>query len=219
MTDNTTYQKFCYIFGSFAQTAPKLRSPDSDIYVVCKNMDICEVRGLVRRKYPDLGTNIKISMTPAQVQDNKIQTIQCYWQNIKPLKLYDIGNTEYTFETGEKNFACCVRDPDKQKLIHYLGSPSIDLTKRKNLSHVIARHYGVKNFMDVLSLLPRDEHHLFKKLHESGWEMTEQCSEMFRSKFIIDTINNHISGSDHTIQYSDFLSRCIKSNNESNIGS
>src|SRR5277367_6298847 len=186
--DNTSnaFHKFCFIFGSFAETSPKLRSPDSDIDVLFRNMDTCEVRSLLKKKYPKLPTNIKIDMIPAEVKNNEIRNVQCYWQNIKPLELHVHGDVKYTFVgEGEKNFSCCARDPKKQNLIDYLKSPLINLTKNRNLSHIIDKHYGSKNFLDAISSLPHDDQQLFSKLHESKWELTDQCTKMLRPKFII----------------------------------
>lgn len=209
MTDNT-YHKFCFIFGSFATTAPNLRSPESDIDVVSKNMDECEVRSLLQKKYPILSPKTKIDMISATLKQNEIQHVQCYWQNIKPIKLYSHGNTEYTFEEGERNFVCCARDPQKQSMIDYLKSPLIDLTKRKNVIHVINKHYGTQNFADVLADSPTEETQIIKELHESKWILSGECEKIFKKKLVIDTGHKNVVGSDFGMPYNSFLSKCIK---------
>jgi hypothetical protein len=234
-SDKAKAEKFSFIFGSFSQTAPNLRSPDSDIDIISNNMDECEVRFLLRKKYPNLPKNIKVDIIPVDVKNNKIKHAQCYWQDYEPIELYNRANdcmtenitsmgtrllakfgfcrtkTKYTFDQKERNFACCVRDPKKQSLIDYLKSPLIDLTKRRNLSHVINKHYGSENFTEVISTtLPNDEHQIIKKLYETEWELTPQCSKLLSSKFVIDTLNKTIIGEDVTMFYSDFASKCIK---------
>ena len=70
--------KFCFIFGSFLETMPNIRQ-DSDIDILCQNIDPYEARKLILSKYPNLPKNVKIDLNHAILQNGEIHIKTCYW--------------------------------------------------------------------------------------------------------------------------------------------
>src|SRR5581483_219791 len=104
--------KFCYIIGSFAYTAPLLRTPESDIDILCsRDMDEFEIRYYLEKKFPQLPRNIQLDIKHTEPNSGKIDYIICYWQQGKYIALVDNKEVTPIAYRKPKTLTCILRDP------------------------------------------------------------------------------------------------------------
>jgi len=163
--------KFCYIIGSFAITAPILRTPNSDVDIVCSNdMDEFEVRYYLNKKYPNLASNIKLDIQYIKPVDGKIIFGICYWQksiNKYSIELIRNNNFKLCPYINEIDLATIVRHPNKSKVKEYIESNNnIKITNNNHCHKSIKNHYGICDFKNTInnSNLNYQEKNIIKNL-------------------------------------------------------
>jgi len=195
-------KNFCYIVGSFASTAPKLRTPKSDIDVICStDVDENEIRYHLKKRYPNIPPTIPIDIkyvTPTS--ENVINYQVCYWQDAKYLPLIENSNIRLNSVRKEKTLPCVVRNPNKQELSTYLNTAKkIDVSHPLHYTNSIKNHYGEFNFHSTVnsSNLGYQEKNMLKNLLGANGSVNE-------NHIIIDIENNLVVGKEKKWNYFNF---------------
>ena len=178
--------EFCYIVGSFAITAPNLRTPNSDIDVICSmEMNETEIRYLIKQKFPNLPHDIPIDIAYKQPENGIIERKICYWQNKN-----DYITLKYNKHIHLKmihhpiNLPSVCRNPNKTELFSYLDeSKIIDMYNPYHCYKSIKNHYGLEEFNNVLngSCLDTEVKNIIKDLLDGS-----KLSKLSNGKIKID---------------------------------
>ena len=170
--ENSGSDKFCYIVGSFASTAPNLRTPISDIDIICsKHVDEFEIRYHLKKKFPNIPSDIPLDIKYLTPTNGVISYQICYWQEPKCIPIIDNSNIKPVGIHGEINLPALVRNPKKKDLISYLNnSKQIEITHPIHFENSVKNHYNAKEFVDVLntSNLDYEEKNIIKKLLDAS---------------------------------------------------
>jgi hypothetical protein len=205
--------KFCYIFGSFAELGCKLRTPESDIDILCDpNLDMCEARQLLFKRFPHLDRGIPIQLIYAKVDSNTITRDICYWQEGKFIELYNRHNIQYNINLQKKyDIGSYLRDPDRSMFRKHLRSSSIEVLN-KNYCTAVKSHYGVDNFLNTIRELEQDEEELWLSMYSEQWKLNDNCKGNFGIKYTINRGSKEIIGESYSLGYKDFTYKCLRKN-------
>ena len=148
--------KFCYVVGSFAHTAPNFRTPKSDIDVLSSvDFDNYEIEYLIKQKYPDIPSNTKIDIHYAKPDpsNKKVTHRICYWQEKKYISLINNPSITLHIILDDKDLPSVIRNPNVTELIKYLNDPASIEIKLHTSIHIyrsIKRHYKKNNYISVV---------------------------------------------------------------------
>jgi hypothetical protein len=218
-----TQPRFCFIRGSFAETAPQLRRPDSDIDIICsENFTEQEIRLLLKQKYPDLPSDVKLDISHKTPKNGVINFKHSYWSPGPYIELTNGSGPGNLFHKVKvKNiplpmdFINTLRDPNKQCFKSYLlMTPKIDITPTRptirvlpdSYMNAINRHYGLHHYVNAITGLP--EERILKQLYRRNWQINKKCSEDFK-KIILMPQFQLVLGSSHQLSYDHFLQKCL----------
>lgn len=214
-------KKFCFIRGSFAETAPLLRLPDSDIDIVCsENFSEEEIKRLLKQKYPQLPVNVKLDIKRRTPKNNTIYFKHSYWSTGPYIEL----SNSRLWGVNVKNIALpmdflnCLRDPNKQCFKSY-----IRMTNKINISPVtskgatpegyinsIERHYGTKTYEDAIKDIPEEK--LLRALYKKRWVLNKQCQNDYKKIVLMPqfkvVIGNNNNNNNH-VTYEQFYQKCL----------
>jgi len=214
---------YCYIYGSFVMTHPKLRRPNSDIDVFCKSKnpitdsDKSYVRQIFEEKYPHLkGIEINIDEKKSIFDNNDdvFRTIS-YHQPCHFLKLINNISKEPTFKCiVQYTMMDHIRHPDKKHLKQYFEKDEIKhiSINKPFIEKVIDNHSSFQEIAKIIDGMPSDkkaEKELLMLLHTNKWITNKKCSDI-TGRITIDTINKKIKNNKNDMSYSDFIDICIK---------
>lgn len=146
--------RYCCIIGSFAQTAPNLRTPESDIDIICTaDFDEFEIRCLLKKKFPNLPNDIPIDRHNLEFdRDDNLWTGQvyhhiCYWQEYHHIPLIDCPEVELIPYRTPKDIISVARDPCKDELLKYLNETTYyEMESAQHFYHSVRKHYGLSDF-------------------------------------------------------------------------
>lgn len=145
--------KFCYVVGSFAVTAPNLRTSESDIDIVCsEKMSQCEIRHYLHNKYPHLPNDIPIDVHFGIPENGVVKYKICYWQHSNDhIMLRGCRGVRLLGVRDLPDLPSVVRDPNKEALFTYLNDyDDINVGHPVHLKKSINKHYGMDDFNDAL---------------------------------------------------------------------
>ncbi len=112
-----------FIVGLFAETAPNLRTPNSDIDVICSdNLNEKQIRNLIQAKFPNIPTDIKLDLIQSKPINGIIYFPYCYWQNDSYLTLLNNCDIQISSKIYGKTLTCMIRNPNKNDLHYYLNN-------------------------------------------------------------------------------------------------
>lgn len=203
--DNNKPNKFCYIIGSFASTAPNLRTPKSDVDILCStNIDEFQIRHYLKQKYPNLPANIPLDIKYVKAENGSADYPICYWQNPKYIPIIDNQNIKPRGVPGIIDLPSVARNPDKNELVRYLNQcKQIDLTHPIHFANSVRNHYGENDFLRALNHtnLGYQEKHIL-----AGLSNNNLSGHKF---FSINRENNLVTGSVGTHNYFDFFKNVL----------
>jgi hypothetical protein len=208
--------KFAFIHGSFSFTAPYLRTVDSDIDVFSQNMDTCEIRSLLQKKYPLLQKNIKIdNIRVKSNENNDIEFNSCYWQNIIPVELFNKQKINYNLVRSDlfsNSFSCYLRNPDKQAVLTLLNDPNAYINLKHMSTTVINRHYSYNEYCNAIKILNSEEQIIMKELPKLNYELKNECKSLFNKTLYLNRTSGTIDGDNIQMPYHNFIYKCLLKN-------
>ena len=204
--------KFCYIYGSFAKTAPNFRSENSDIDILCsQNFDKYEIMYILKEKYPNLKDDVKIDMHYTYPDEAGIVYYPIsYWQSEGVIPIVKNDNIKAIPRRGIKYLESVIRDPNKDILINYLNTANnIDIYNPLHFYHSTINHYGIDNFINVVdnSNLYLYEKQLLKEIINKKGILNEECNNC--KNLELDKNNGKIISHEKTFDYFTFYRKCL----------
>ena len=207
------YDRFCYIYGSFAQTAPYFRTTTSDIDVICSfDIDQYEVRAYLREKYPDIPANVVLDIKyQIPDSDGTVYYPINYWQQEKYISLVDNRNIKFLAERHGINISSVVRNPDKSQLQDFFrNTDHLDIKPLYHFIKSVRTHYGMENFRKVLdeSSLFFYEKQIFNELFEINNDLSPECGGR-SANIMINRKTDQIISDGTAYNYFTFFQKCL----------
>lgn len=204
-------EKFCYIIGSFAVTAPILRTPESDIDIVCsENMDEFEIRYYLKKLYPSIDNKIKLDVHYVKPDRRIVKYDICYWQEPKSIPL--INNKRIILEAIKdgKDMPSLIRDPNKEPLIKYLKTePILDIGSASRFNKSTKKNCDIDIFNKIIkSQLPIEEQNILHAILDTDGKICSKHLDSY-SNIKIDKKNQLVHGKNHSYTYFNFYRQCL----------
>jgi hypothetical protein len=206
----TDKNKFCFIYGSFLQTMPYLRRPDSDIDVMCNEMDEWEAKRALEKKFGKIPRNVQIGVRNVWPNNGVIKFDSCYWQNKKPFEVYNQYGVKYNFMPKcARDIACFLRDPDKTQFGEHMKGNEFKFLV-KGYRNEIERHYGKQEYDREVSKLSGDKKDFFEMIKSRTITGSNKCKIRYGQELVFDENNKTVSGDGFNMGIRDFFNKCFK---------
>jgi len=203
----STNNKFCYIIGSFANTAPNLRTPQSDIDIICStNIDEFEIRYFLKKEYPNIPPDIKLDIHYSTPVNNTVEYNICYWQNSAYLPLISNNSIHMVPVRGNIDLPSVLRNEKNNDLPEYFNKvKKIEISHPIHFANSIKNHYGIDKFINTLnsSSLGYQEKNLLKNLLQIN-KISSSVHDDNYTHISIDKETNQIISKNKTIDYYNF---------------
>lgn len=201
-------EKFCYIVGSFATTAPVRRTANSNIDIICsENVDESNIRHHLKIKYPNLPNDVPLTIHRKKSVDGIVQYGICYWQKGMRIKLFSNQQIILLATHDPIDLPSVIRDPCKENLVEYLNSAKqLVINCPKKFYDSVNYHYCKTEFSKIILDAKLDDEEILILKYLS----IKICDDF--ESIIIDTEQKLIIDGDKSYNYDEFIAKYLIKN-------
>lgn len=209
---------YCFIRGSFAQTAPFLATPQSDIDIVSStDFTDKEITDLFFEKYPNVSKNTPFDIFKHDPGKNISPIIPYYYfQTPKIVNLYDNPKMQPTM-ISDYSFSSTLRDNNKIQFRKFIRETSqinlfnitLDRCTFFNSAGLYMKSigkYGINEYLKAVHGLAEEP--VYVGLYRVGFNINDKCKDNFAS-LMIDRQKKIIVGKNKEMTYDAFCKECL----------